>query len=82
MRRTKRKKYPTALALATTADYVKEHFIYSRGNHPMVADRFETPFVVNRTLTYIYGTPRIPGDGETAFWMIDDQGAALGLKLR
>lgn len=71
----------TRKRLDAAADYVTGHLSHSIGGAPMVADRYETPRAVVRTMTRIYGSPRIPGDGETAYWRIDDNGARLGLSL-
>lgn len=52
--------------------YVEEYAILSRGGTVyLVADRYETPRGVERTLTRVYGRARVPGDGETAYWEID-----------
>lgn len=34
----------------------------------LLADRYDTPAGVARTLTRVLGSPRIPGDGEVAYW--------------
>jgi hypothetical protein len=69
----------TAGRLAAAAAYVQLHAMRFSGHPPKLADRYETPVRVRRTLERIYGTARIPGDGEVAYWSLDDDGVALGL---
>lgn len=68
----------TRQRLAEAASYVSEHLGYTLGGTPIVADLYETPERVRRTLTRLYGTPQVPGDGETAYWFLDDDGRAIG----
>lgn len=48
--------------------YVEEHgFSFGRGVL-LVADRYETPRGVRRTLTRVYGPPSTRSRGEVAYW--------------
>lgn len=50
--------------------YVEQHAILARDRtFYLVANRYETPSGVARTLTRVYGRARV--HGETAYWVID-----------
>jgi hypothetical protein len=73
----------TQARLRAAREYVASVIIsHTHTGQPMLAKRYETPHHVERTLTRIYGTPRVPRDSETAYWEIDDGGKALGLEIR
>ena len=72
----------TQKRLHAAREYVSNAIVvHTRGGQPILAERYETPDDVSRTLTRIYGTPVVARDSETAYWEIDDAGRALGLEI-
>lgn len=54
------------------AAYVEAHHIVPIGGGViLVANRYETPRGVARTLTRLYGRPATIGGGEVGYWRID-----------
>ena len=71
----------TSKRITAARQYVEEHMTHSRNGNPTIPYQYDTPDDVYQTLTRIYGSPRTLDRGETAYWMIDDDGQELGLEV-
>lgn len=71
----------TRQRIAKAAEWTECHTYHLDNGQPFVPDASGIPDDVSNTLTRIYGPTATSYMGETAYWIIDDGGAALGIEV-